>query len=182
MKENANKICERTVRSPLVVPPVSTTVNDVRSRQHFCRYATSREQRISRFADILVLRERNALCHPVLELCDKDLQLLDVYREMSAAYGPECMCRAQVYTWVATFKTGVTSIHDADRPGQAHKGLGATVTKKSRRQVFFFLTEIQEQVHRLQRKGAILKNSKCYIPCTKTKFCVIRSFQLSCDS
>lgn len=42
------------------------------------------------------------------------LNLSDVHHEISAVYGPECICKAQVYSGATKFTTGITDLHDAD--------------------------------------------------------------------
>lgn len=62
----------------------------------------------------------------------KDLNLSDTHCEISEANGDERAGKAHVYKQPGKFKIDITSLRDADRPGQAHKDVGALMPASCR--------------------------------------------------
>lgn len=115
----------------------------------------------------------------------KDLNPLDIDSEISAAYSHDCMCKAQVYKCVTSFKIDLTSLHDADRSWQSLKGSGALETEKSRQGVCFFFSLLEFSrwftygANALQSNGTTLKKKKIGLllfPVLNKSFCMICIF------
>ena len=42
----------------------------------------------------------------------------DIISQLNEAYGDNCPCKATIYNWIREFRSGRTSVFDADRPGR----------------------------------------------------------------
>lgn len=54
-------------------------------------------------------------------LSSEGVKPMEIHRRMTVQYGDSCLSLQQVYEWCRKFKSGIVSIEDAQRPGQAHR-------------------------------------------------------------
>jgi len=46
---------------------------------------------------------------------------IEIHRRMKVQFGGACLSLQQVYEWTRKFMSGISSVTDSPRPGQAHR-------------------------------------------------------------
>ncbi|XP_023713882.1 histone-lysine N-methyltransferase SETMAR-like, partial [Cryptotermes secundus] len=52
---------------------------------------------------------------------NESVKPIEVHRRMEVQYGDACLSQQHVYEWSREFRSGITSVAEAPRPGQAHR-------------------------------------------------------------
>jgi len=61
-------------------------------------------------------------------LSSEGIKPIQIHRRMKVKYGDACLSLQQVHEWTRKFMSGVSSVTDSPRPGQAHRVVTPEVT------------------------------------------------------
>jgi len=61
--------------------------------------------------------QRSVICF----LSSEGVKPIEIRRRMNVQYGDACLSLQQVYEWTRKFMSGISSVTDSPRPGQAHR-------------------------------------------------------------